>query len=650
MAESKNEPQHSAHLDTEVAALKAEFAELSKALAEYKGLSRGMLLWIFTILFLVFGTALALIPGVQVGVSSLLGVDATLYGAGADAATTAAASSGVFPQFMTLFLAVAAGGIAYMASMMGMRRLENYDQQFQKLRADEKELEREIRTRLAQSETAIAKVKSEIDDEKQATTFSITTQVESAASTLRDEVRRFSQASEEQQKEYEDRLEEKFGFITELGPGVRHILVDAPSVSEVHRKVTIWSLQNEMSKVRELVKAVLANRYPDREALKTTGDSVDWFNLGSQLGQNDEYLLGLKVNIAGLLQEGSIRLQEGVSGVQADSVMTFDMGQIVGQDGNGQPRLLLRHPNIDLLAHSISYANKLGFEGLLSDLIAIAKLLPIESRNWRYYQFLGDHYAERNDKTEFDVIVDEFERRIATDERSIAMRIAWHLARNEYDDVLKIGRKWMRNTKARGNSVPLRLAQVALDAGDYDFVLDLTARGLEGSAESQPTANIGAILFYRANAYDSLFCREFAKAPRNCARLVELYESARRLYASKIVLDVRHQETPAKKRLDVLRIMLEETGCKPGTLQEPEEDDSSEVDEGRDIRAVLNDGIGAFLRSEDEEKAVEQFRALSDEQQALGQGLLAAFANEDDTPEHIAAAARRFLDAVSQTP
>lgn len=334
--------------------------------------------------------------------------------------------------------------------------------------------------------------------------------------------------------------------------------------------------------------------------------------------------------------------------------MSLEINKIIEQDSSGNDKsLTLGAPNVDLLAHSIAYSHKIGARDLLDGLIRIAALLPVEFRNWRYYQFLADVHAERNDQVKFGQIVMEFDQRIVNDERSVAIKLSWHLSRNEYDAAVQIGRTWLNKPKSRGNSVPLRLATAALDAGDYELVLELTARALEGSAESQPSAHIGGILFYRANAFDSLFCQEAAKPQPDCERMNTLYKKARRLYESGLVLSVSHQKIPAARRLEAMRLLLAEAGCGPqdeATQLQPEEpeNDDPEAINAR-LMAILNAGIGAFVEEDEEaqQRAVEAFRTLPPRARALGLAYLHAFVGDEDRPTRYRDAARAFMQAIN---
>lgn len=143
----------------------------------------------------------------------------------------------------------------------------------------------------------------------------------------------------------------------------------------------------------------IVNKIPRQQRLRSSGDSSDWFNLGAQLGRSDEYALGLKVNIAGLLQEGTLALVEGIDGIAPEHEMTLGRAALFDDNGN----LKLAPPNIDLLAHSLSYASKLGYTQLVSDLLHMAQKIPAQMRNWRYYQFVGEVYIACNEDNSFEM-------------------------------------------------------------------------------------------------------------------------------------------------------------------------------------------------------------------------------------------------------
>lgn len=667
--------------------------ELKTAISEYRRFTWGNLVWLLGFALILLFTTLLLVPGVQIVLANRLGVEMQLSPSAGDPAGSASSTSQIFPQFMTLFLAVAAGGIAYMASMMGMRRLQNYDDQFQRFRSEQRDFEKdslkfretvkfsadaerkEINALAEEIKTSLSTAKVRQEAELEKATKDVSRAIEAARSkqeqsldAAKHDIKEMTEdALERTKSETHDTLKRtkseidkiaadfnrRFGFVGISESTMKALFEDA-SVSEIHKRVTNYFSQGEAKEARQLVSDILSVRHVDRESLRATGELNDWFNLGSQLGQSDEFLLGLKVNFAGLLQQGAIALEEGISGVQRDHQMTLKMSEIIENDETGNDTSLkLVAPNVDLLAHSISYAHKLGELELLNGLIRIADLLPLELRNWRYYQFLADVYADRNDRENFERIVTEFEKRIVNDERSVAVRLSWHLSRNEYERAVEIGREWLNNPTSRGSAVPLRLATAALDAGDYDFVLELTARALEGSAESQPSANIGAILFYRANAYDSLLCREAAMPRPDCERIVDLFHKARRLYESRLAQSVTHQAITAPRRLETMRLLLAETGCAPeedteAPMSPPESDDDENIHAR--LMAILNAGIGSFVEGDEDaqQQAVAAFRTLPSAAQVIAKLQLQSFVDDEDRPTRHRDAARAFLEAINR--
>lgn len=283
--------------------------ELKTAISEYRRFSWGNLLWLLGFVLILFFTTLLLIPAVQIVMASWLGVEMDMTTpANAPAGATNAASQ-IFPQFMTLFLAVAAGGIAYMASMMGMRRLQNYDDQFQRFRSEQREFTKDIVEQIDRKQEALREELITITDRTSGEAVSsIKVEVERTVRSGQDELTGSLAKSMERIGETTQQLNTRFGFLADNSLA-REALNDAPSASDAHKKITLLFSEQKAKEARELVTAVLANRLQDREALRSTGDPNDWFNLGSHLGQNNEFSLGLKVNFAGLLQEGSIRLK-----------------------------------------------------------------------------------------------------------------------------------------------------------------------------------------------------------------------------------------------------------------------------------------------------------------------------------------------------
>ncbi|MDA7425175.1 hypothetical protein [Thalassococcus lentus] len=459
-----------------------------------------------------------------------------------------------FPQFMTLFLAVSAGGIAYLASAMGMKRLETYDGQFQEFRRETRETSNGIEDRFQQVES---KLRDDIDTlvKESLKTLQADSEktIQESAIVIRNDIEQI-QLDVVNQREF---LDNKFGAIVD-NANAKRILTDKPSTGELHGTVTRLFLQSKSSEARSLVNAALEFRDPETHKLLTTGDPDDWFNLCSQLGQNDEFTLGLKVALAGLVQQRSLD-------VSCIDDLRIDKTAMLVNGPNFKTMLRQEKiPNVDLFAHALNYAEKLGETELVQSLEEIGRLIPVGYRNWRYYQFMCDHYNKSNQRDRFFELLQELRDRMPHEERGYSLELEWYEARSDTESLERIGRHWLEDPNRRGNAVPLRLARISLDKGDYEKALEYTGRALEGSAEAQPTASIGAILFYRANAYDAQLMKHAQNKKPDCGKLCRLFENAERLYQSEQISDTSTiMARTAKRRIEAMRLMLLEAGCEP---------------------------------------------------------------------------------------
>lgn len=549
---------------------------------------------ILSILLAMLVTLLFLSPELRVFLQLWL-LETTGSGAiptAAIAETNPAGNVDISRNFMTLFLAVAAGGIAYLASAMGMRRLEKYDEQFENFREERRKFERRL------SEDIAVQIGERLDLE---------------AATSRTEFAKLSEAQisnlGKQIATTRDQLDEKYAILLKDTELTKAVAGDA-SVGEIHKEVTRAFREDKGDIARKMVSVVLADCDPKTNRPRTTGESNDWFNLGAQLGQKDEFFLALKVSLAGLAQQGTITLDNnfGISGLA-----TKETG------GTAWP------PNIDLLAHALQYSRKIGNSDVFEKLMELVGNFPKGQRNWRYYFFVGQHYLETNAKEPFFELISEFEETIPNDERSLTLRINWLKMHNQWDQVFDLGREWLDNPNNRGSAVAMTLSDLALDAARYDDVLEYTEAGLEGSAAAQPSVNIAALLFLRANAFDSKTIQELRKTNPDCQRAGQLHANAIRIYRDPSIEGRPDYSNIAKQRILMLNGLMVEKGC----LRESEiAQDTNDAKSEHPIQNLLKN----FMEADDEGKAKIR-ELLQGDESTLEQ--IVAMSTDDDIPEHI---------------
>ncbi len=614
--------------------LRTELSNIESRLLAQRGKRDSRWLAIGTVSILVMLSLVALVgalltqPGMfDLMQAWLIGAPQTSLTSGEAVPRTVGSNPYAFTQFMTLFLAISAGGIAYLASAMGMKRLERYDEQFQAFREESQESDdrtekrfEKNREELTQTLTGLAR--KEFDNLQLDSQTKFNEQSEAARAELNDIVQQITEVS--------DQVEQKFGVIVD-NTSIRTVLIDNPSIGEIYRKVTSYFMQGESTKARELTRAVLNAREIATGRLTTTGDLDDWFNLSSVLGRNHEFLLGLQVTLAGLAQQNLF---------PTDVVDTLQLTDHASD----------LTPNVDLLSHAIQYGDKIGQTELVGKLVAIAKGMHEDARNWRYYQFVGDHYAEQDNKVDFDLIVDEFRRRLPADERSDSLELSWHLARQNDTEIDRIAVDWLPPSTKRGSAVPLKLATLYMDRGDYDKVLQLTSRALEGSSESQPTASIGAIVFYRANAFDALFVRATLEEPVDCKKIEKYFTNACRLYRSDLFDGVSQiMRTAADQRVQAMTLLLQETECPLPELLPQESDPVKSGNVPPALKAageMVDQAIRAAVDGDMEtyESVAQKIESLEGVTRKIIHASLTAAAEDDDHSAEVRNAARNLTE------
>lgn len=561
---------------------------------------------------------------------------------GSSAATGA---SGLPTSFMTLFLTVAAGSIAYLASAMGMRRLEKYDDQFAAFREERRDFEKKMLDKINEQFNLRLQLNIEVSQR-------IEEGVRSALEGIEDEKEKVLEAIEKIDQNFSDHksklleiqsyIDKKFGFLVESS-SVSGYLKDSPSVADIHRRVSKLFRDGDAAEASRLVRAMLSDRLPqNRIRLRATGDEADWFNLGAVLGQNDEFELGLQVNLAGLQQMGMFEIDNELTMMNLDR-MPPKSYSYVGR----------WPPNVDMLSHAINYGNKLGLTKIVEDLIVIASEVPRESRNWRYYQFVGDYYSNLGDeyKGKFDALVAEFQERIPEDERSVGLEIDWYMKRGKISEALEIGRDWLEShreypRRVRGNAVPMKLAMASIEAGRYEDALRFTESAIEGGADPQPNASIEALMYYRATAFDSLLIETLKRESLDVDGARTLYANAKRLYSSKLVQSRQTFSAPALSRISVMTLMMQEKGCIGGEHDEPDTEMTDDVSPQAAMALVSEAVAVAHAGSKDDVELIVDKLNSHPHSEAL-KGVILQISEDTDMSDENRAAAKRILEVFS---
>ena len=511
---------------------------------------------------LILGVTVLLMEPVQTALGAwlteVLGIDPAEITAGtapAVAAPEAAPGPGGalgrigYTDFITLCLAISAGGIAYMASMMGMKRLEAYDDQFNLFRSERREFERTLRddnrSRIEETiRTNGEKLESDARDALESIGRGIEEKLQSKSERVVTEARDYAEALSTMMSEFEA----KFGPMAQ-GESFAALRENVGSVSSAREEAGRRREANDEKGMRDVIRYALATLAPGvTPSERIAGERDDWFNLGAFLGRANEYALALDVTMAGLYELNDLRR---------------------GADGLPE-RIEGREPYNDLLSHALQYSVALGNWPLADRIARIMSEAPDDERNWRYFQFLSTYYRRKGDETRYFELVEEYERLLPHDERPENLRIEWHQDRNDWQAIDAILDDILSKPELRINAVATRLAQVALARGRYDDVIAITDRGLVGGAEAQPNTFVGSLLFMRGNAFDSKLLTLLAglspgeeHGPGVEAAARSLYRRAVLNYSNPMVSTVSLHVRPAQERQMAMRVRLEEAGFDP---------------------------------------------------------------------------------------
>ena len=163
--------------------------------------------------------------------------------------------------------------------------------------------------------------------------------------------------------------------------------------------------------------------------------------------------------------------------------------------------------NVDLLADTIKYSSDSGDMKTAAKHYAILKKsIPFSRWNWRAYTFSIDYLLGENpaaNEAECRQLVENYKKFIPHEEKSCMAESELEMSIGNSGRSMEVLVNAIA-TRSNASQCALRLADMQMDRGMYEAVVDTANYGIAASAEAQPSINVTYLYYLRALAKDHL--------------------------------------------------------------------------------------------------------------------------------------------------
>ena len=176
-------------------------------------------------------------------------------------------------------------------------------------------------------------------------------------------------------------------------------------------------------------------------------------------------------------------------------------------------RGLKQHPNsVDLLGDFLKYGLSCGEEEKCDEYYhKLINMPPVKMTSWRGFDFTIDYllalFAQKNTQEELDELrehlnarVEQFKKRFPYEEQAYLANAEIFLAYGEDDAAANILKEAM--DKFAAPKCCLKYADLMLERGEFDEVIDAAQKGISCSAQEQAGINIAYLVYLLALAKD----------------------------------------------------------------------------------------------------------------------------------------------------
>lgn len=229
-------------------------------------------------------------------------------------------------------------------------------------------------------------------------------------------------------------------------------------------------------------------------------------------------LMLLKEDIEGLYALKQLALQEEVTGAASD-YHNFSVNYARRGDHISACEILrkglLQHPmSTDLLADFIKYGIQCNLLEECEEKYQQLASIPKERWTWRSFDFtidylkdrlamLSDENAIEEQKQKMIELVHEFRKCLPYDEQSYLAEAEIYESFLMFGESANILKKGIEEVKVAPKCC-LKYADIMLERGEYQSVIETASKGICASAQDQATVNIGYLYYVSALAKDAL--------------------------------------------------------------------------------------------------------------------------------------------------
>ena len=163
--------------------------------------------------------------------------------------------------------------------------------------------------------------------------------------------------------------------------------------------------------------------------------------------------------------------------------------------------------NVDLLADTIKYSSDSGDMKTAAKYYAILKKsIHFPRWNWRAYTFSIDYLLGENpteNEAECRQLVEHYKEFIPHEEKACMAESELEMSVGNSERSMEVLVDSI-TTRPNASQCALRLADMQMDRGMYEAVVDTANYGIAASAEAQPSINVTYLYYLRALAKDHL--------------------------------------------------------------------------------------------------------------------------------------------------
>jgi tetratricopeptide (TPR) repeat protein len=357
--------------------------------------------------------------------------------------------------------------LSFGLGFLGLKRLEQFDKEIDKLRSD---LVEQIRYDEAKASDDAQRFKDDIRSVLETTAKTVTQLAEAAVrdanegrqQEIQQRWERFTQETNDIVARVERSLE-PYSWLQSRSDEVDY-LTGIHTVGVAHDRVTDFFNDGKVD---------IAIRIAEHAAVQDLpGSPEDYHNLAVELARHDQHPLAVHVV------------------------------------NNG----LKRFPkNIDLLADAISYNLGNGDAHQADEFYQQIRRISFDDWNWRAFTHSGDYLQAVGRFPEALELYKQFQSQMPDDERCYAAPAGYLVKMGRHREAIEMLEDAMNKCK-RASQSGLLLSQAYMEIGEYRKAADAADRAIEANADAQPSTNQSATIWHRANALDAYLHHELTKS------------------------------------------------------------------------------------------------------------------------------------------